>query len=142
MEHEPQEPKIEFTDKRRVRPDDVAPEGEPPHAEPEPETPAAATTTAPADEDSAQELPSLDVYGLLKTTIGLLANGAWAWMGLTHNPFSGEMDRDLAQAKIAIDTVAYLVGQLDPHLTDEERRELQNLVSMLRINYVQQTQGT
>ncbi len=61
--------------------------------------------------------------------------------GADPQPVPGEMERDLAQAKIAIDTVAFLVGQLEPHLSAEERREMQNMVSMLRINYVQQSQN-
>lgn len=142
MEQEPKEPTIEVTDKRRVRLD--AEDGDPATPEPAPEPP---TTDPPGDADASSDgedltgsLPAMDVYGLLQTTIGLLGNGAWAWMGLTHNPFTGKMERDLAQAKIAIDTVAFIADQLDPHLPEEERRELRNTVSMLRINYVQQTQ--
>jgi hypothetical protein len=68
----------------------------------------------------------------------MLSNGAWGWMGLSPNPFTGEMERDMAQAKIAIDCVTYLVAQVDPHLEEADRREMQNVVSMLRVNYVQQ----
>jgi hypothetical protein len=118
---EPKEPTLEFTDKRRVHLPDEPANAEPVAAEPivskpEPQTPLEPTTTAPADEETAPNLPPLDVYGLLRTTVGLLSEGAWAWMGLTPNPFSGRMDRDLAQAKIAIDTVSFLVEQLDPRL--------------------------
>jgi hypothetical protein len=114
--------KMEVTDKRRV------------HAE------AGAGSASPTDETPEEEqmLPPMDVYGLLKTTISLLSNAAWAWMGLTPSPFTGQMEKDLNQAKIAIDSVAYLAGQVESHLGDAERREMQNVVSMLRVNYVQQ----
>jgi hypothetical protein len=115
---------IEVTDKRRVNADGA------PH---EP----AASEQASADEDGPP-MPPMDVYGLLKTTISLLSNGAWAWMGLTPSPFTGEMERDLAQAKIAIDSVTYLVSQIEAHTDEASRREMQNVVSMLRVNYVQQ----
>lgn len=123
-----EEPILEVTDKRRV------------HLEDEPAAPAGDTLTAPADEETAEALAAMDVWGLLQTTVGLLASGAWGWMGLTTSPFTGKMEKDLPQAKVAIDTVAFIVGQLDPHLPDDQRREMQNLVSMLRVNYVQQTQ--
>lgn len=115
---------LEVTDKRRVHIDDVPTESAP-------EEPI------PASEDGPP-LPPMDVYGLLQTTISLLSNGAWAWMGLTPSPFTGEMGRDLVQAKVAIDSVTYLVGQIDSHLDEASRREMQNVVSMLRVNYVQQ----
>lgn len=122
----PAEEGFEVTDKRRV-----SLNGEEAAAESEAEA-----IEEPAESESA--LPEMDVFGLLKTTIGLLSNGAWGWLGLSPNPFTGKMERDMAQAKIAIDSVAYLVSQLDSHLEDAERREMQNVVSMLRVNYVQQ----
>ncbi|HEY3265607.1 MAG TPA: DUF1844 domain-containing protein [Armatimonadota bacterium] len=122
-----EEPILEVTDKRRVHSDE-APAAEPPET----------VVTAAADEDAAGELAAMDVYGLLKTTVSLLASGAWAWMGLTPSPFTGEMGKDLPQAKVAIDTVAFLLTQIDAQLTIDERRDLQNLLSMLRVNYVQQ----
>lgn len=118
--------KIEVTDKRRV------------HLDETPETAAEEAPDTTVDE-AANSLPPMDVYGLLKTTIGLLSSGAWAWMGLSPNPFTGQMERDLEQAKVAIDTVAFLVDKIDPSLAEDERRDLRNTVSMLRVNYVQQS---
>jgi hypothetical protein len=117
---------IEVTDKRRVHLHDGA------------EAPAQTEPDASVEEDGPS-LPAMDVYGLLKTTIGLLSSGAWAWMGLSPSPFTGQMGRDLDQAKVAIDTVAFLVDKVDSGLTDDERRDLRNTVSMLRVNFVQQT---
>ncbi|HEY3414832.1 MAG TPA: DUF1844 domain-containing protein [Armatimonadota bacterium] len=106
------------------------------HANNAPPEPAA--DEGVSTDEGAPQMPPIDVYGLLKTTVSLLSNGAWAWMGLTPSPFTGEMDRDLDQAKVAIDSVTYLVAQIESHLDDESRREMQNVVSMLRVNYVQQ----
>lgn len=123
----PAEEEFEVTDKRRV-----SLNGE--------ESAAESDTEVPAEEPGEFEssLPEMDVFSLLKTSVGLLSNGAWGWLGLSPNPFTGKMERDMAQAKIAIDCVAYLVSQIDSHLEDAERREMQNVVSMLRVNYVQQ----
>lgn len=133
---------LEVTDRRRVH---MNGEEAPDSATEAPmDTPGAAAAPegaagSEAEEDASMPFPPMDVYALLKTTIGLLSNGAWAWMGLSPSPFSGQMEKDLAQAKVAIDTVALLVNQVDPHLTDEERRDLRNTVSMLRVNFVQQS---
>ena len=115
---------IEVVDKRRVHLEDVT-------ADP------VTDEQAPAGEDGPS-LPPMDVYGLIRTTISLLSNGAWAWMGLTPSPFTGEMERDMVQAKVAIDSVTYLVSQIESQLDEPARREMQNVVSMLRVNYVQQ----
>lgn len=122
------EPTLEVTDRRRV-----GTEGD--------EAPAATQAASP-EQDSGTEapMPPMDVYSLLSTTIALLSNGAWGWMGLTTNPFTGEMDKDLSQAKVAIDTVAFLIDRVEPRLSEPERRDMRNLLSNLRVNFVQQNQ--
>jgi hypothetical protein len=166
----PMEPEkgFEFTDRRRVHLEDVAAAEDAPVAgiaqeeEPadggsgqpevpptgEPSPPGAATAGAEpgADDPSAavsdETIPAVDVYGLLATTISLLSNGAWAWLGLTPSPFTGKMERDLPQAKVAIDTVRFLTEKIDHRLSETERRDLRNLVSTLQLNYVEQSKAT
>lgn len=138
---EPERP-FEIHDKRRFHPDEEPSKDAPTAEEPEGNVgPVEEAEPASFDEETASSLPPMDVYSLLGTTVGLLANSAWAWLGLVPNPFSGQMEKDFAQARVAIDTVAFLVGQLESHVGEEERRELQNLVANLRINYVQQVES-
>ena len=138
---EPERP-FEIHDKRRFHPDEEPSVDAPSAEEPEGSVgPVEEADTAPMNEETASSLPPMDVYSLLGTTVGLLANSAWAWLGLVPNPFSGQMERDFAQARVAIDTVAFLVGQLESHVGEEERREMQNLIANLRINYVQQVES-
>lgn len=130
------EPSLEVTDRRRVGADAET---------------AGASTDGPtsdilepardeADSSDTPLAPAMDVYSLLSTTIALLANGAWGWMGLTPNPFTGEMEKDLAQARVAIDTVAFLADRVEPRLSEPDQREMRNLLSNLRVNFVQQSQ--
>jgi hypothetical protein len=100
---------------------------------------AATDAEASSDGESAP-LPKMDVYALLSTTISLLANGAWGWMGLTPNPFTGEMEKDMSQAKVAIDSVAFLVDRVEPGVSETALRDLRTMLSNLRVNYVQQAQ--
>jgi hypothetical protein len=130
-----EESPLEFTDKR-VR--DAQDEAGRPATD---AVPAPEAADLPPDETAEDEpLAAMDVYALLTTTISLLSSGAWAWMGLTASPFTGKMEKDLPQAKTAIDTVAFLVDQVEPRLSETERRDLRNMLSNLRLNYVQQMQ--
>jgi hypothetical protein len=130
-----EESPLEFTDKR-VR--DTPDEAGPPPAD---AAPAPAADETPAETAEDEPLAAMDVYALLTTTISLLSSGAWAWMGLTASPFTGKMEKDMPQAKTAIDTVAFLVDQVEPRLSETDRRDLRNMLSNLRLNYVQQMQA-
>ena len=112
------------------------------HTEPEADEAQAREEAPPEAEQEAVEegpkLPPVDVYSLLKSFIGILGAHAWQWLGLVKNPVTGEMEKDLAQAKVAIDTISVLVGQLESKLDESEQRDLKSLISDLQINFVQQ----
>jgi len=80
-----------------------------------------------------------DVYSVLALFLGELRNLAWMRMGLIANPGTGQIERDLAQAKVAIDTVGFLASQLEPVVAPEERLPLKALVSDLQVNFVEQS---
>lgn len=137
------EPTLEVTDRRRVAAEEESAAPPADAGTPEQEPAGADPPAKQAAEDAGDEapMPPMDVYSLLTTTIALLSNGAWGWMGLTPNPFTGAMEKDLPQAKVAIDTVAFLVDRVAPRLSDAEQRDLRNLLSNLRVNFVQQSQA-
>jgi len=56
----------------------------------------------------------------------------------TINPATGKVEKDLAQAQVAIDAVSYLAQQLEVKLSGAELRELQHLVADLKMNFVNQ----
>ncbi|MES2463106.1 MAG: DUF1844 domain-containing protein [Armatimonadota bacterium] len=89
------------------------------------------------DPQDAGQLP--DVYSVLALFMGELRNLAWLRMGLVANPGTGQIERDLPQAKVAIDTVAFLATQLEPLVAPEERLPLKALVSDLQVNFVEQS---
>lgn len=80
-----------------------------------------------------------NVYDILVVMLDQVAGIAWQKLGLQPDFLSGEIHQDLAQAKVAIDVVANLSGVVEPRLDESDRRELQNLVSNLRINYVERS---
>jgi hypothetical protein len=89
------------------------------------------------DAQDAGQLP--DVYSVLALFMGELRNLAWLRMGLVANPGTGVIERDLPQAKVAIDTVSFLATQLEPLVAPEERLPLKALVSDLQVNFVEQS---
>ena len=147
-EKEDEEKTYEVKDKRRVNPDgtlkeaDVTEEPEPEQAAaeeaPEPEEAAA---EAPEQEVGPEEpqLPAPSIYDLLQFMVGMLAEQAWQRMGIRLVPGMREVEKDIGQAKIAIDTIVYIVDAIHPHVGEEERKALRGLVSDLQINFVRQS---
>lgn len=100
---------------------------------------AAEAAAAQAGEGGA-ELPELDVPAALAVCVNMLSEVAWVKIGLIPNPVSGKIEKDLAQARVAIDAVGDLVQRLEPLVDQTERRDLQVMLSNLRINFVEQSQ--
>ena len=89
-----------------------------------------------------EALPPITARELVGIYVGQLQELAWSRMGLTPNPTSGTIEKDLADARFAIDCIADLVGRLDPLVDPTTRRELQTMLSNLRLNFVQQSGKT
>lgn len=89
-----------------------------------------------ADEDSDR---SLSIEGLLHYTVQMFAQFAWQKMGFVPDPATGKVDEDLAQARVAIDVLSRLIEHLEPLLGERERREVQSLLSDLRINFARKS---
>ena len=96
-------------------------------------------TSEKEDKPTAFDISSLDIYVLLGLFLNVLNEKAWQDMGLRVKPGTDKAEKDLAKAKVAIDCVSFLVGLLDPHVDEAERRHLKGLVADLQINFVSQT---
>lgn len=88
------------------------------------------------------EKPSVSVYELVMVMADQTASVAWAKLGLHPDPMSGEICQDLAEAQVAIDLVAHLAAVLDEKLDESDRRDMQNLVRNLRMNFVEQSKSS
>jgi len=93
----------------------------------EPEIPSEETERVP-----------LHAPDLLRWCVSLLATSAWQAMGLIPDPATNRVESDLDDARLAIDAAAGLLEHLRPRLTEAERREFENLLANLRLNYVEQ----
>jgi hypothetical protein len=84
----------------------------------------------------AQSLPS--VYAFLFQFLETMQQVAVLRLGLMPNPMTGQLERDLEEAQIAIDTAAFLTAQLEPVIPPEERLPLKAMISDLQIQFVEQ----
>lgn len=139
MAEEQEEKKThEVKDKRRVNPDgtlreDAAAEPLEQAREDAAEQPREQDAGAPAEQ---AEMPPPNVYAMLQFVFGLMAEQAWQLMGLHLAPGQKEPVKDMAQAKVAIDTAVFISDKLHPHVSDEDRRALRAIISDLQMNYV------
>jgi hypothetical protein len=124
---------FEVVDRRRVYADSESPE---------PDAAAAApgeTANAEGGGDAGLGLGAITVTGVLQWTFGILAERAWVCLGLVPDPMTGQMHRDMSEAKRAIDVVADLGKHLSSVANSDQQREIQSMISDLRINYVRQS---
>lgn len=148
-----------FVDKRRAAPEapaavQDAPEAPAAAAPPTAEAPSVAgvqadTQEAGVGEDGlGEDGPGEDpgppsTYDLIGYCLNLMAQQAWQKLGLLADPQTGEARPDLAEAKVAIDTVGDLAGRLETApetiIPADFRRDLRTLLNDLRLNYVSQS---
>ena len=89
----------------------------------------------PAGSGGAESLAEIGVYGLLRFFLGLLAQQAWVALGI--QAVGGEIQQNLPEAKVAIDTLSFMAEKLAADLDPAEKRELDTLLANLRVNYIQ-----
>lgn len=141
---EEKEHAFEFVDRRRV-----SAEGTPANPDAAKETSTAAdqatageqTAGAASGETEAEAggVPDVDVWGLLASFVGVLHGFAWQKMGFVANPATGQVETDLPQAKVAIDTVQFLVGQLESRMSEREVREMRRMLMDLQMNFMRRS---
>lgn len=100
---------------------------------------AEAAPGGPAGEDEGK---TPDIHSLLAFYLNTLRSYAWMWMGLMPNPQTKKVERDLDQARVAIDACAALAELLLVNLTEEERQELRRALNDLQLNFVNQSKGS
>lgn len=81
------------------------------------------------------DIASLDTYVLLRLFINVLGAKAWQNMGLRVKPGTDKVEKDMERAKTAIDCIAFLIDRLKPHIQEDERSSLRDLLADLQINF-------
>ena len=94
------------------------------------------------EEPKIQDITSLDTYSLIELFIGLLSAKAWETMGLRVKPGTDKIEKDLDQARTAIDTIDFLIQKLKSRIPEAERSRLESLVGDFKLNFVRVSQQT
>lgn len=92
-----------------------------------------------SEDKQKEEITLPNVWDILKAFIVTLSENAWRWMGLVVNPITQEVEKDLKQARVAIDCVEMLVEKLEGEISPQELRDLKGILANLQMNFVQQT---
>tara|TARA_Y100001933_G_scaffold11960_1_gene10430 strand:- start:8751 stop:9200 length:450 start_codon:yes stop_codon:yes gene_type:complete len=93
-----------------------------------------AATVKSANEKASQEIPLPPAD--FTTIVSMLATQAMLNLGTLPNPMTGKTDRNLPQAKHAIDLVEVLQEKTKGNCNPQEEAMLQNLLHELRMAYV------
>ena len=120
---------------------------------PRPEAaPGHAAADAPATEQPSGEtedagrqavpLEAISTRELMVWMLGVLGAKAWQGMGLVPNPASGKIEKDLGDARIAIDAFSALLDAMRPHLEAQARQDTEALLTTLRLNFVEKSAGS
>lgn len=90
-------------------------------------------------EETPEAAVPVNVYDTLLWMGGMLGSLAWQKMGLLADPATGEVDKDLAQARAAIDTATFICEKCAPHMSAEDKKSFEGLLNDLKVNYLQQS---
>lgn len=109
-----------------------------------PEEPAQQAAEQHASEPEAHErhavpLEAISTRELLVWMLGVLGAKAWQGMGLVVNPATGKIEKNLEDAKTAIDAFAGLLDAVRPCLEAQARRDTESLLTTLRLNFVEKS---
>jgi len=83
-------------------------------------------------EEEHVPLPNID----FSTFILSLSSNALLHLGLMENPFTKKVERNLPMAKQTIDIVSMLKDKAKGNMTTDEENLIENLLSDLRLKYV------
>jgi len=154
---EQSDPGFRIVDKRKAPADERAGEGAAEEEARSGGSSAADGGAAPSDAGGAEAeaeaggasgeeqvpLEPVDVYGVVQYCISLLSGHAWQTMGLVMNPITRQVERDLKQARIAIDCIEALYRQIEPGMAETDARQSRQVLNDLRMNFVRQgSQGS
>jgi len=112
----------------------------PPEEAAQPES-GSETSSAAAEDAGRQAVPleAISTRELLVWMLGVLGAKAWQGMGLVPNPGSGKIEKDLGDAKIAIDAFAAVLDAIRPQLDAQVQRDTEALLTTLRLNFVEKS---
>jgi hypothetical protein len=81
----------------------------------------------------------VSVYDFITAMVDSMASLAWQKLGLQPDVYTGKIEKNIEEAKVAIDLTTHLAGFIEPRLDDDDKRRIHGLIRDLRINYVEKS---
>lgn len=76
---------------------------------------------------------------MVMVMVDQMAAVAWQKLGLQPDMMSGKIEKNLEEAKVAIDLTTHLASFIEPKLDEDDKREIHNIIRNLRLNYVEKS---
>lgn len=107
-------------------------------------TPEPKIEEPPTEEETESEpvmvdIAALPVWQLIPLFINILERVAWQKMGLIVNPQTQEVEKDLQQARVAIDSYSSLLEHLGDHVEPDTKTALKARLTDLKLNFASQS---
>jgi len=80
-----------------------------------------------------------NVSALFMQLVLTFHTAAWQQMGKMVNPMTGKAERNLELSKNSIDMLGMIENKTEGNLTDEEAKFLRQILTELRMNYVEES---
>jgi hypothetical protein len=101
-----------------------------------------AKETDKEQEEQKEKAPLLDeplkIRDYVYLTLLSLEGKAWAYLDLVVHPETQKHKKDLNEAKLAIDTMDVLYKAVEQELSTEQKKDLQNRLTNLRLNFAKE----
>jgi Domain of unknown function (DUF1844) len=112
-----------------------------PVTQPEGESSRADADQPDTEPEGAQAVPvgALPTGDLLVWMLSILAAKAWEGMGLVPNPLTKKVEKNLDEARLAIDAYAAAFEVVRLRVEDQPRRDMESLLTTLRLNFVEKS---
>lgn len=107
---------------------------------PKKKAPKEDVSAEPEEEPSAGviDIAALPIWQIIPIFIGIFDRVAWQRMGMVVNPMTQQIEKDLDQARVAIDSYEALFKHLGDNINMETKKVLEARLTDLKLNFAQQ----
>lgn len=104
----------------------------------EPEDSSQETSKEESQPEGVIDITAVPLWQIIPVFINVFDRVAWQKMGLVVNPKSQEIEKDLDQARAAIDCYDALLTKLGDNVDPELKKLLETRLTDLKLNFAQQ----
>ncbi|MFX1475010.1 MAG: DUF1844 domain-containing protein [Promethearchaeota archaeon] len=97
--------------------------------------PKSSTETEDQPPGEVVDIAALPVWQIIPIFLGILDRVAWQRIGLVVNPQSQKIEKDLEQARVAIDCYEKLLQQVGDKVPPDVKRHFEGRLTDLKLNY-------